>query len=52
MCQDLGYGCGQNSYDDDNFGLPFIMEALCYHKEMLVSETGALTSGPAISLAL
>lgn len=50
VCQALGYGYGQNSYDSNNFE-PHLLWRLCVTiGGRLVFETGA--SGPAIALAL
>ena len=52
VCQELGYGCGQKSYDDNGFELHLLWKLCVTIERMLIFETGALTSGPAITLVL
>ena len=52
MCQELENGCGQKSYDDDNFELHLLWKLCATIERVLIFETGAMTSGPAITLVL
>ena len=50
--QQLENACGQKSYDDDNFELHLLWKLCVTIERMLIFETGAVTSGPAITLVL
>ena len=52
VCQELENGCGQKSYDDDNFELHLLWKLCATIERVLIFETGAMTSGPAITLVL